>query len=157
MSYITQFASGSRATKQIVNDKSIAGFEWQGATNSQPRSKSVASGAMTSATLKTVVSISGSAGILDYFAVRTADSTSRTLRVKITVDGVVVFDFTSAATTTTSDLTSIVSSLAEQGYGAGLEAGGIILTWNNTLLIEAASSVTETDKFKYYYRYNLEQ
>lgn len=156
MSYITQFASGSRTTKQIVNDKSLAGFFWQGVQAHQPRSKSATSGAMTANTLKTVVSVSGSAGIMDYFAVKTADTTSRTLRVKVTVDGFVVFDFTSSATTTASDLTSIISSFTDHS-GIGLEAGGIRLTWNNTLLIEAASSVTETDKFTYYYRYNLEQ
>lgn len=156
MSYITRFASGNRATKQIINNVSTAGFPWAGVRSSIQGAKSVASGAMTANTLKTVISVSGSAGVMDYLTIKTADATSRTLRVKITVDGVVVFDFTSAATATTGDIACIISSTTDTSATAP-EPSELKLTWNNTLLIETASSVTETDKFTYYYRYNLEQ
>lgn len=156
MSYITRFASGNRATKQIINNVSTAGFPWAGVRSSIQGAKSVASGAMTANTLKTVISVSGSAGVMDYLTIKTVDATSRTLRVKITVDGVVVFDFTSAATTTTNDIACIISSTTDASANAP-EPSELKLTWNNTLLIETASSVTETDKFTYYYRYNLEQ
>lgn len=157
MSYITRFASGNRATKQIINNVSTAGFLWVGVRSSIQGAKSVASGAMTANTLKTVISVSGSAGVMDYLTIKTADATSRTLRVKITVDGVVVFDFTSAATATSGDTACIISSTTDAGASAAPEPSELKLTWNNTLLIETASSVTETDKFTYYYRYNLEQ
>lgn len=156
MSYITRFASGNRATKQIINNVSTAGFPWSGVRSLIQGAKSVASGAMTANTLKTVISVSGSAGVMDYLTIKTVDATSRTLRVKITVDGVVVFDFTSAATATTGDIACIISSTTDTNASAP-EPSELKLTWNNTLLIETASSVTETDKFTYYYRYNLEQ
>lgn len=156
MSFISQFSSGNKSTRQINNHVSTTGFAWQGGHTAQPFTKSALSGAMTANTLKTVLSISGNGGRLDFFELtNAAPVSSHTARIKITVDGVVVFDSTSASTSSGGSWISIVATQTDASVSQPTMSG-IPIVWNSSLLIEVASSATETDKFTYYYRYNLE-
>lgn len=98
------------------------------------------SGAMTAGALKTAYSATG-AGRINFFGIATQDATSRTIRIKITVNGsTVAYDKTSAAIATASS--GVVA--------VGAAAAGVVqfqsLDYTNGLLIEFASSLTETDK-----------
>ncbi len=101
--------------------------------------KTYTMGAMTAATLKTVVSVTGS-GVLKAFGAYTVDATARTIRMQITLDGVVVFNSNSA-------------SISNTGYG-GFAVGGTLtvegyldqIPFNTSMLLELASSLTETSK-----------
>lgn len=123
-SIINAFSSGSVATTFSI---------------SSANTKEELSGALTAATLKTVVSHTGR-GRVNSLVVYAKDSTSRTMRCKVTVDGVVVFDATSSAVT-------------GAGFGMIVIGGAITnsvefqpIDYQESLLIEIASSLTETDK-----------
>lgn len=114
----------------------------------------VSSGGTTANTLKQLLSISGSGVTMSQLSFRVADATSRTMRVKITVDGIVAFDYTSASITTSGGGcclagTARISPSAPVMLIPPIKA-------KSTLLIEYASSLTETDKIIAEYVYNLE-
>ena len=98
-------------------------------------------GALTANTLKTALSISGK-GRLSFVGVRTGDATSRTLRLKITLDGVVAFDSTSSAITTFSHGILAIGSLTIAGANYWPIPSDVY--FNNSALVEVASSLTET-------------
>lgn len=108
------------------------------------------SGAMTANTLKSFLNISGVGGEMTWLSIRTTDSTARTIRTRITIDGV-PYDFTSA-------------SIAVAGTGvvlAGAHNNAAIvylppIRWTTSLVLEIASSLTETDKFAIEWIYNTE-
>lgn len=139
------------ATRAIINAYSVAGFTPQGVLNAlDPTAKTALSGAMTANTLKTVLSATG-AGTMHHFAGQFADGTLRTMRIKITVDGVVIFDYTSAANTTPSAIAAIIS-----GFSGTSTADETPIRFNSSLLIEAASSLSETDKFTFAWKMRTE-
>jgi len=113
--------------------------------------KQVLCGATTANTLKTVLSITG-AGCIDLLALTAEDATSRTLRAKLTIDGSVVFDSTSAANTTAFAGLGVVGCAL---FISSTVAGGTPdpTFFNKSLLLEVASSLTETDKMAISYRY----
>lgn len=149
----SQKFNSSPATSLVVNSKSAAGFAFDGALTFPSAAKNVLSGAMTANALKTILSIGGR-GKMPMFGVKSIDSTSRTVRIKITADGVVVFDYTSAALASGGEVAVIIGDV---GITTGSTvAESLPITWNASLLIECASSLTETDKFGFYYKYQLE-
>ena len=108
--------------------------------------KTTLSGALTANTLKTMLTISG-AGVLKFAGVQSLDTTSRTLRLTITLDGVVVFDATTAATTVTSATQVGVGGLtihtaATPSFIPEFER----VPFNVSCVVEIASSLSETDK-----------
>lgn len=146
----------AKATTSIVNYFSSgtpAGSIFQ--FNASSGIKASNSGALTAATLQTMINITGSAGKMPVLALRTLDATARTMRIKVTTDGSnVVFDSTSAL-------------IAILGYGmvvAGCDYGstganiadGEPISWKTSCLVQIASSLTETDKFQIGYKYFLE-
>lgn len=123
-SIINSFSSGGTATTFSLASVNV---------------KEELSGALTAATLKTMVSHTGR-GRVNALFVYAKDATSRTLRCKLTVDGVVVFDATSSA-------------VNSSGYGIVVVGGAVTnsvefqpIDYQESLLIEIASSLTETDK-----------
>lgn len=143
MSTLSQFSGGIPTPKVIVNDVSTTGWVASGASVSSSATyasaKAIASGALAANTLKTILQITGSGGI-QWLSLHCADATSRTLRMKITIDGVVAIDSTSAA-------------IAGSGYGgvyigAGAQTNVNVspMYFKKSLLIEIASSLSETDK-----------
>lgn len=147
MSSIFQFMGGARATKSIVNAFSASG--WTPVAVNVNGGRLLLSGALTAATLKTMLTVTG-AGEVSSLALTAVDSTTRTLRLRVSVDGVVAFDSTSVA-----------ASAAGNGcvIGAGVGGSGVIFSGSpirflTSLVVEVASSVTETDKLQLAYVLN---
>lgn len=142
----TGLLNGASAFK--VMNSPTAGFFSGGYINA----KTVLSGATTAGVLKTILSLSGS-GVLSLFAMGSADATSRTHRAKITLDGVVIFDATSIATANTNyvhcAVGNIVSIIASTHALIDFEP----LSFNTSLLIEYADSLSEVDGAYMCYRY----
>ncbi len=124
--------------------------------------KWVLSGACAAGTLKTILSISG-AGALTFLAYgNTSGSVTRTNRIKITRDGVVIFDATSVSSAkSASDVViPVLGGIPIRDVGGGVLGGdgiseGPPLMFSSSLLIEYATSVTETDKANLGYIYYL--
>ena len=140
MSNLSQFIGGSRPPKSIVNISSGGGVLQACPSGTLASSKPILSGALTANTLKTLLTISG-AGAIKFLAARSLDATSRTIRLKITLDGVVVYDATSAAMTSDSYGMIAVGGMLSGAYE---QLGNI--EFNISLVVEVASSLTETDK-----------
>ena len=97
-------SGGQKATRSIVNRFTQAAWGSYSISAGTLRGTIAAlSGSMTAATLKTLLNISGTGVNMPQLTFRANDATSRTIRVKITVDGIVVCDSTSAAITTGSN------------------------------------------------------
>lgn len=143
MSSIFQFMGGARATKSIVNAFSTSG--WTPTAVSAPGSRLLLSGATTASTLKTLLTVAG-AGSVSSLALSTTDPTTRTLRLRITVDGVVAFDSTSIAAGSGG-----VGCLVGAGLVGSSAALGEPIRFLTSLVVEVASSVTETDKLQLAY------
>lgn len=100
------------------------------------------SGALTADTYKTVLSVSGS-GELNFCALSMVDATGRTCSLRITADGVVVFEKT---------VVSLGSQKAIVGVGgidSSVPAGAAKFApvpFCASLAVELKSSLTETDK-----------
>lgn len=138
-----------KSTRAIFNKMAISGTA--GATlTTHIEGINTLSGAMTANTLKSFLSISGTGGEMPVLSVRTNDATARTIRVKITIDGL-AYDFTSA-------------SISASGVGVILAGSNSSanpsftppIRWKSTLIIEIASSVSETDKLTIEWIYNTE-
>ena len=124
-SIINAFSSGGTATAYSLSSNNVL---------------EQLSGSLTADTLKTMVSHTGR-GRVNALVIYAKDSTSRTLRCKLTVDGVVVFDATSNAVS------------GGPGFGMIVIGGAITnsvefqpIDYQESLLVEIASSLTETDK-----------
>ena len=149
MSTLSQFGGGNKPPKVIVNGQSSGGSA-QSALYYLPdqiNAKSVLSGTLIANTLASICSVSGS-GVVEFVCASTVDTTSRTIRLKVTIDGVVVFDATSMAIT--SEYNGIIA------IGGGNSTVGVTYsptTFNTSLLIEVASSLSETDKVTVGYKY----
>jgi hypothetical protein len=147
MAYLSTF-SGSKSTRAIFNQYAISGTV--GTSGISNYGIQTLSGAMTANTLKTFLSVSGSGGEMPWLTVASADSTARTIRTKITVDGV-AYDFTSASISVSG--TGVI--LAGSG-NPSLPSFTPPIRWKSTFVIEVASSLSETDKLKIQWIYNTE-
>lgn len=142
-------SGGSRGTVSLVHKFAIAGTTGF-AIDASPYPIATSSGAMTANTLKSFLNISGVGGEMTWLSIRTTDSTSRTIRTRITIDGV-PYDFTSASIATAS--TGVVLA------GANAPATVVYIPpirWTTSFVMELASSLTETDKFAIEWVYNTE-
>lgn len=106
--------------------------------------KVVASGSTTAGVLGTILSLSG-AGVVSFLAVESVDTTSRTHRIKITLDGTVIFDATTAAVMSTAHIQCAIGSIAPVVSTASAIVTFEPLAFNTSLLIEYASSLTESN------------
>ena len=142
MSNLSQFIGGSRPPKTIVNGCSSGALLSVIGVNG---AKSAASGATTADALKTMLTVSG-AGAVKFLWLKKVDTTPRTLRLKVTIDGVAVFDATSASDAAANNGLLAVGNTIDSSYPQ-LEN----VAFNSSLLVEAASSVaSETDKLTLY-------
>ena len=151
MSTFSQFVGGA-ATTSIVNYYSSGGVS-SGSTLSSgnaSNSKKVLSGALTANTLATILSVSGGGEVPLLFAA-VEDATSRTLRVRVTVDGTVVYDATTSAITTLGHGQVVAGQVADTSYVAASASG---IRFNASLLVEIASSLSETNKVSLSYALN---
>jgi hypothetical protein len=145
---ISKLLGGNRPPTAIINGTSSGGII-QGSINPNGAAKSILSGAMTANVMVEAISVTGQ-GIINIAAVaQQADATARTHRLKITIDGVVVFDATSSP-----------ASGSQQGICAiGHATGGSLVFdqvyFNSGFRIEFASSISETAKQTVYVTYKL--
>ena len=139
---LSQF-TGAAPTKSIINAFSSGGASTANlaASTSTNFAKEAATPAMgTANTLTTVVSITG-AGQIPYLVAYSKDVTPRTIRLRVTVDGVTspyAFDATS------NSISVVGTGLVAAGSGAGSAVGqGAQIRFNASCLIEVASSIIE--------------
>ena len=133
---------GSRPPLMLYNKWSIGGVV-PGATNPVSTANGVKtlSGALTAGTLKTLLTVSG-AGLIKLSAVYAVDTTARTMRLQLTIDGVVVFNVTSGSCVTAN---AGMYAVGNMNTGTGSEIVENVV-FNSSLTIEVASSLSETDK-----------
>jgi len=134
----------NNTTRQIVNADAIAGFTpFNGDIDatSTGRGKEVLSGALTANTLATVLSLTGP-GEVPLLTSYTKDGTVRTVRTVVIVDGVTVFDFTSASIGVPNRGAIVAGQVAG---GPGVTQGNPI-RFSVSLVVQQASNLTETDK-----------
>ncbi|MCV2365527.1 hypothetical protein LNV23_18925 [Paucibacter sp. DJ1R-11] len=108
------------------------------------------SGACVANTWKTVLSVSGSASRLNALMLSIQDATARTVKLRITIDGVVVFDEPKAVSNT---LKLIVIGQVVGGTTNSLIFQPVDAA--STLLVEYQSNLTETDKVSFAYNYEV--
>jgi hypothetical protein len=113
---------------------------------SDSQAKIVLSGALTAATYKEMLAVSGS-GVLVCALVQVLDVTERTVGLKCVIDGTTVFDAVSAACTTDNSFMMLMGNAVYQGY--------ISLPFNSSLSLSIKSSLSETDKIQIGYAYYL--
>lgn len=147
MSSLSQFTGGRNNVASIVNsfssgtptpralDVGVGGFN-SGASN-------LTSGALTAATLATVLSVTGR-GTLNFCAAKSGDTTSRTIRLKVTIDGRSIFDSTTSAITVTGHGLIAVGNIASSATPSSVIFQPI--PFSTSCLVQIASSLSETDK-----------
>lgn len=135
---------GGGATKFLYNAFTAAGWAPAGSMSAPAGSRSSVSGALTANTLVDLLNESGSAGEISQLSIYTNDTTARTIRIVITVDGTGILDATSAS----------IAAANLGGFWAGVGGGltGFALQlppikYTNSIRIQYASSLTETGKF----------
>ena len=131
-----------RPPKSIVNYCSGGGVQLQ--ISGPPNIKAYSSGALTADTYKELISVTGG-GVVQCAMCRTMDTTSRTVGLKIVIDGVTVFDAVSSAITASNKgLIAIGGGGPESTYSVPLHAEP--QPFFSSLSISIKSSVSETDK-----------
>lgn len=100
------------------------------------------SGALTANTYKTVLSFSG-AGELNFCALSTVDATSRNCSLRITADGVVVYEKTVVSLGSQKAIVGVGGIDSSVANGAAKFAP---VPFFASLTVELKSSLTETDK-----------
>lgn len=105
------------------------------------------SGALTANTLATILNLS-TGGVIERLALYTKDATARTLRLQVTIDGVIVFDSTSASISTSAmGIIAIgVVVLSETTGSVYAFYPGAPVPYNSSCVVKIASSLSETDK-----------
>lgn len=158
MSNLNQFLSGvhSRSPTSIVQLNSTTGYTPNATIsiagyglNLRVEAKEILSGALTSATLATALSLTGG-GVISYLSIFAVDATARTLRLQLVIDGTTVFDSTSASNSTADKGTLIIGSQASAGWATEHD-----IPFNSSLVVKIASSLTETNKIGIGVRYRL--
>lgn len=109
------------------------------------------SGALTANAYKTVISVTGQ-GVLKFCAVASGDTTSRTLSIRITIDGVVVCEKSVAGVNATNKGIVAVGGAVDATSVARFDR----VKFNTSLLVEVKSSLTETDKLYTFTNYEVQ-
>lgn len=153
MSILSQFTGGELPPRAIINYSNSGGVNANvPAASNQTNLKFTNSGAVTANTLKTVLSITGS-GSIQFLAVGATNTTSKTQRIRVTIDGVVAYDATSSSSTSTDvGLIAIGSTVNSTTRAPVLDN----VLFASSLLVEVTTSVSETDgiSIRYQYRTN---
>lgn len=143
----TLVLAGLTPPTQIVNQFSGGGVE---SSQTAPGGAITAlSGSTTAGVLKTVLSITGS-GVLQLAVVAKNNATSRSARLRLTIDGIVVFDATGPTAAAGNQGLAAVANYVSTTQLSDSEA-----PFRQSCLIEVASSLTETDGLKTFYKYYL--
>jgi len=137
MTLLSQFVGGRLATRAIVNTWSVNGAAQSDLTIAIVGCVLVPSGLMSAGVLKQLLSINGSGDISSLCVANSG--VNQTIRVKVTVDGVVVWDYTTAS----SSGVVVGAFLTGRPTVSAAQTGPIV--FKTSVLVEAASSVNGTD------------
>jgi len=136
MSTSSQF-TGARKIASIVNKWSAGGVATTTNQHSVPNCKSYASSSVAANALQTMLSISAGRGALNFVSAYVGNTTSRTVRIKVTIDGTVIFDAATSATTVTNDGMVAIGSYGTNSLLATFQP----VEFKSSCLVEIASSV----------------
>lgn len=131
--------------RAIINAYSTSGYNPQGI--SQNVGKLIAIGALTAGVLLPVLSITGSGCLESLYAV-TQNATARTMRMQLVLDGVTVFDSTSAAISNTGQGGQVVGFIGNSIYVALAR-----IPFKSSCVFSVASSLTESNAFNVLVQY----
>ena len=140
---LTSVKRGSGATKSLYNACSTAGYTAVANIGTNTVARNSLSGALTANTLVDLINESGSAGYISQLSIYCTDATSRTLRIVVTVDGTIIYDFTSAAITAPNS----GAVLAGQ-YTTGSSSSLPYIYYTDSIRVQYASNGNETGKFQ---------
>lgn len=149
MSIFSQFSIGNKPPTDISQRQAVIS---QFFVDSYVGVNEMLSGALTANVLSTPVDVTGS-GIIKFLSLHVKDTTSRTIRLKVTIDGIVVYDITTAAITTSFNGINPIGAFSYAGGSWALQFDSLI--FNNNYKVEIASSLTETDKLSVVTYYHL--
>jgi len=154
MSKLSQFVLGAagRSPTSIVNGFSAGGVS-MATQYLDAFAKIILSGALVAGTYKELLSVTG-AGVLSLCAGFTADTTTRTVGLKLVIDGETVFD----AVTGNISIASVGIPVVGWFPGATVSATRgmeLFVPFHSSLAISLKSSLNETDKLKLAVLYRL--
>lgn len=140
MSNVSRQPIGPITPRAIVNFDSQGGQALQSGVGNPINCQKFASGALVANTLAAQINVTGG-GVINFLRAYVNDSTTRTLRCRLTLDGVVVFDATSAPCGTANSGMQIVGGLAISGsWSAEMDQ----IPFSKSFKFEVASSLSET-------------
>jgi hypothetical protein len=114
--------------------------------------KAIASGELAATVYKDILTVTDS-GVLTLCAAITADGTARTVGLKITIDGTIVFDaVTNSVSATNSGIVGVGAYFGATTSGSGWVSGWV--PFNTSLVVSVKSSLDETDKITTYVAYH---
>jgi hypothetical protein len=144
---ISKLLGGNRPPSAIIN-----GVSSGGAVNSNmlifANAKSIVSGAVTANVLAQALTVSGQ-GVVNLLAIVQSDTVSRAQRLKITIDGISVFDATGSVTTVSN------SGLCAIGSSSSSTVAFDQVYFNSGFTVEFSSNISETAKQTVYIVYKL--
>jgi hypothetical protein len=146
MSNLSDFIGSEQPTTSIINAWSpggVAGMANLHSTQNPIIFTTAASGALTANTYKLMLDISG-AGTLAECRAYTASANAQTLGLKVTIDGVDVFDEVTASIAATNT-----------GLVATSGASGITARFKTSLKVYIKSSLAASDEVTLAYAYTL--
>lgn len=142
---------GRRRVAQIVNRWATPGLEtdlFNFATSNNSSAAVLSPADFSAGVLKTVIAITGG-GVLKLLSVLKGNSTVKTVRIRVTIDSVVVFD------STTINSGRPTGGMQAVGFMSGTNVMYEHVPFYESLLVEVASSVTEASGPAIAYVYEL--
>jgi len=133
---------GSGATKSLHNAFTTAGYNAVGGIAANALASNSASGALTANTLVDLINESAGAGLISQLSIFTVDTTSRTLRIVVTVDGTVIYDKTSAAITSSG-----AGAVLAGSFNSTSSFSLPYIKYDSSIRVQYASNQNETGKF----------
>ena len=154
MSSLSQFVGGSQPVTSIVHGTCTHSHPFPNSTfrGLYFPAELALSGAVTADVLKNALTISGK-GFLDLSGLIVNDATSRTVRMKVILDGVTVLDKTTPA------LTTLNHGVLAVGTMPAISTSTFPIPtpcyFAQSCVVDFASSLTETDSLTVFYAYRL--
>ena len=144
MPSLSSLVGGSRTPRAIINRTSTTGATADTLDIGAGWGfRQVASGTLGAGTLADVLNITGG-GELNFVVCQGVDATTRTHRFKLTLDGVVVYDATTAAVAAVRSGIVLVGGLSSISATPSMTVEKV--TFNSSCLLQYASSLGETGK-----------
>lgn len=144
MSYLDQFFGTSLGRPPNALIGAVTGV--RDCTNMETVVLGTLSGAMTAATYKNVLSVTGS-GVLTFAGTKVEDGTARDIAIKATIDGTQAIELTASAVATAH------RGLTPVGFYLYTASTPVFLfdqiPFNSSLVLAIRSSLTETDKMRW--------